>query len=85
MPPGRPQSAVDAILDALWQLMDASLEELKVLQCVLALVSSAVNVHGPALSKARTPRGLWLPHVGVVKAGPAGFLGDDPVAWLYML
>ena len=44
--------SVDAVLDALWMLMDAGVEELRVLQCVLALTSGSASVHGPALSRA---------------------------------
>lgn len=45
------QTAAGNIINMLWQLMENSLEELKLLQTVLVLLTTNTVVHDEALSK----------------------------------
>lgn len=45
------QTAAGNIINMLWQLMENSLEELKLLQTVLVLLTTSTVVHDEALSK----------------------------------
>lgn len=47
------QAAAGNVINMLWQLMENSLEELKLLQTVLVLLTTNTVVHDEALSKVR--------------------------------
>lgn len=53
VPSSDSQAAAGHIVNMLWQLMENSLEELKLLQTVLVLLTTNTVVHDEALSKVR--------------------------------
>ena len=60
------QTAAGNIINMLWQLMENSLEELKLLQTVLVLLTTNTVVHDEALSKVGTCLSKFIKCFGTV-------------------
>lgn len=54
------QTAAGNIINMLWQLMENSLEELKLLQTVLVLLTTNTVVHDESLSKVGHPLSKFI-------------------------
>ena len=48
------QSSASNLVSTLWQLMEGGLEELRILQTIILLITTSNIVHGESLGKVRT-------------------------------